>query len=132
MMLLYAHSGIRYLVLLLGAATLLYAMYGVATNRDYDRRMRVLAGLFAGSVHLNVLLGLGLIFMGTFYPALIGHVFMMIGAAVVAQLVPSVMKRRPMEERTFLPHVINSLVALGLVVGGITAIGRPIFGSGVS
>lgn len=128
----HAHSGIRYLVLLFGAATLLYAMYGVATGRTYDKPMRVLAALFAGSLHLNVLLGLGLIFMGTFYPALIGHVFMMVAAAVVAQIVPSVMRRRPVEERTWLPHVVSTLVALALVVWGILAIGRPIFGSAYS
>ena len=128
----YAHSGIRYLVLLFGAATLLYAIYGVATGRQYDKRMRVVSVLFAGSLHLNVLLGLGLIFMGQFYPALIGHVFMMVGAAVVAQIVPSVMRRRVEEERTYLPHVVNTLIAMALVVGGIMAIGRPIFGSAYS
>lgn len=128
----YAHSGIRYLVLLFGAATLLYAAYGVVTRRSYDKRMRVLAALFAGSLHLNVLMGLGLIFMGTFYPSLIGHVIMMVGAAVVAQIVPSVMRRRPEEERTFVPHVVNTVVALALVIGGIMAIARPIFGSAYS
>jgi hypothetical protein len=128
----YAHSGIRYLALLFGVLTLLYAMYGTVAGRPYDKRMRVLSVLFAGSVHLNVLLGLGLIFMGTFYPQLIGHLFMMIGAAVVAQIVPSVMKRRPVEERTYLPHVVNSLVTLGLIVGGILAINRPVLGSGLS
>jgi len=129
-MLFYAHSGVRYLVLLFGAAALLYAIAGVASGRAYDKRMRVLGGLFAGSLHLNVLLGLGLIFTGMFYAQLIGHIFMMVGAAVVAQIVPSVMKRRPMEERTYLPHVVNTLVAIGLVVGGIMAIGRPLVGSG--
>lgn len=128
----YAHSGIRYLVLLFGAATLLYAMYGVASGRPYDKPMRVLSVLFAGSLHLNVLLGFGLIFMGTFYPALIGHIFMMVTAAVVAQIVPSVMRRRPVEERSWLPHVVSTLVALALVVTGIMAIGRPVFGSAYS
>jgi len=129
-MLYYAHSGVRYLVLLFGAAALLYAIFGVVSGRAYDARMRVLGGLFAGSLHLNVLLGLGLIFTGMFYSQLIGHIFMMVAAAVVGQIVPSVMKRRPMEERTYLPHVVNTLVAVGLVVGGIMAIGRPIVGSG--
>jgi xanthine/uracil permease len=128
----YAHSGIRYLVLLFGAATLLYALFGVATGRPYDKRIRILAALFAGSLHLNLLLGFGLIFMGSFYPSLIGHVIMMVGAAVVAQIVPSVMRRRPEEERTFLPHAVNALIALALVIGGIMAIARPIFGSAYS
>ncbi|MDT8368753.1 MAG: hypothetical protein RQ745_06070 [Longimicrobiales bacterium] len=128
----YAHSGIRYLVLLFGLLTLLYAIYGVVTNRDHDKPMRILSGLFAGSLQLNVLLGLGLIFTGTFYPALIGHIFMMVAAAVVAQIVPSVMRRRPPEARTFLPYVVNTLVALGLVAGGIVSIGRTVLGSALS
>ena len=125
----YAHSGLRYLVLLAGVLTLFYALYGTFTGRPYDRAMRVLSVLFAGFTHLNVLLGLGLIFTGTFYPALIGHIFMMVMAAVVIQIVPSVMKRRPIEERSYLPHVISTLVGLGLIVGGIMAIGRTVLGS---
>lgn len=128
----YAHSGIRYLVLLAGVLTLLYAMYGTFTGRPYDRAMRILSVSFAGFAHLNVLLGLGLLFTGTFYPALIGHIFMMIAAAVVIQIVPSVMKRRPVEERSYLPHVVSTLVGLGLIAGGIMSIGRSILGSAIS
>lgn len=132
MILVYAHSGLRYLVLLAGVLVLGYALYGAATRREYDKPMRVLGGIFAGSLHLNLLLGLALLFTGRFSPQLIGHIFMMVFAAVAAQLVPSVMKRRPMAERTYLPHAIGAVVALALVVGGIMAIGRPIFGSAYS
>ena len=54
----------------------------------------------------------------------------MIGAAVVAQIVPSVMRRRPMEERTFMPHVVNVAAALALMIFGILSIpGASIVGS---
>lgn len=129
MILVYAHSGLRYLVLLAGVLAVGYALFGAFTKRDYDKTMRVLGGIFAGSLHLTVLVGVALLFTGRFYPQLIGHVFMMVFAAIAAQLVPSVMKRRPMEERTYLPHAVGAIVALALVVGGIMAIGRPIFGS---
>lgn len=124
--LLHAHSGIRYLVVLFGVATLVYAIYGAATRKPYDKRMRVLGSLFAGSMHLNILLGLGLIMMGRFYPQLAGHIFMMISAAVAAQIVPSVMRRRPEEERSYLPYAVSAVIAFGLLWGGVQAIERPL------
>ena len=35
--LLNAHSGLRYLILLAGVLTVLYAVYGVASTRTYDK-----------------------------------------------------------------------------------------------
>ena len=129
MILVYAHSGLRYLVLLFGVLTVGYALYGAVTRREYDNRMRVIAGLFAMSMHTTVLVGFALLFTGRFFPALMGHIMMMIFAAVAGQIVPSVMRRRPMEERTWLPHAVGALLALALVIGGIMSIGRPIIGS---
>lgn len=125
-MLFYAHSGIRYLALLFGVAVLVWALYGALAKRPYDKPMRILAGLFAGTLHLQILLGLGMVMTGRFYPQLIGHIFMMVFAAVAAQVVPSVMRRRPDEERTYWPHVVGTLVALALVYGGVAAIQRPL------
>jgi two-component system, OmpR family, sensor histidine kinase KdpD len=45
-------------------------------------------------------------------------------AAVAATVVPAIMKRRDPASRTYLPHVIATLVALALIVMGIMAIGR--------
>jgi hypothetical protein len=129
MILVYAHSGIRYLVVLAGIAVILFALAGIVGKKPYDPRMRVLSGLFAMFMHLNVLLGLALLFTRPFAPYLIGHISLMIFAAVTAQVVPSVMRRRPMEERTWLPHLVSAVIALGLVVAGLMAIGAPIFGS---
>ncbi|HSM05196.1 MAG TPA: hypothetical protein VK858_11235 [Longimicrobiales bacterium] len=129
MILLYAHSGIRYLVLLTGVAVVLFALAGVVGRKPYDPRMRVLSGVFAMFMHLNVLLGLALLFTRPFAPYLIGHISLMIFAAVAAQVVPSVMRRRPVEERTWMPHLVGAAVALGLVVAGLMAIQAPLFGS---
>lgn len=130
MMLYYAHSGIRYLVLLAAFAALAYAIYGMVARRPYDQRMRKLGGIFAGLIHLQILLGVGVLFTGRFYPALGGHVILMVFAAVAAQVVPSVMRRRPMEERTYAPHLIGTLAALAFIVAGILAIpGGQVFGS---
>lgn len=121
-MLYMAHAGLRYLILVAGLAVLVRAVHGMATGARYDKAMRVLGGVFAGLIHLQVLLGFGLLFTRQFYPALMGHLMLMILAAVVAQIVPSVMRRRPEAERTFAPHLVGTLVALLLIVAGIRAI----------
>ncbi|MGD2070168.1 MAG: hypothetical protein PVI57_15950 [Gemmatimonadota bacterium] len=121
-MILAVHSGLRYLILLLGLAVLAYAVYGLVAKRDFDETMRKLGGFFAISMHLNLLVGVGVLFTGQFYPQLAGHIFMMVFAAAAAQIVPSVMKKRPMEERTYAPYVVSTVIAIGLVWGGLAAI----------
>lgn len=123
-----AHSGVRYLVLLFGVACALYALFGWATGRRYDRAMRVLASIFAGTLHLQILLGVAVIFARGFYPALMGHILTMVIAAAVVQLPVSVMRRRPEDRRTYPPHAVSSLIALALVWAGLAAIGRPLIG----
>lgn len=120
----YAHSGLRYLVLLAGVLTLGYALYGAVTKRTYDRTMFGLARAFAGLTHFQVLVGIALLFTQPFYPALIGHVMPMVFAAVVVAVAPAVMRRRDPASRTWLPHVVTTLLALALMVLGIIAIGR--------
>jgi 4-amino-4-deoxy-L-arabinose transferase-like glycosyltransferase len=126
-MLFYAHSGLRYLVLLAGLATLVYALAGIIVRAPYKRPMRILSTIFAGTLHLQVVMGLALLFTGRFYPQLIGHIFLMVLAAVAAQVVPSIMRRRPEEQRSYLPHAVSAIVALGLIYFGVVAIGRGLF-----
>jgi heme A synthase len=126
--LLHAHSGLRYLVLLAGIAAFFYALLFVIQKRPYDRSLRVSAAAFAGLLHLQVLLGFVLLVSGRFSPALIGHIFMMLAAAVAAQLPLSVMRRRPPEARTAMPHVVGSAVALVLIWMGVLSIGRSLLG----
>lgn len=133
-MLLHAHSGLRYLVLLLGVLALIYALYGLATRRPYDRPMHILGMSFAGTLHLQVVLGFLVLFAVVgrdFHPILIGHIFMMLLAAAAVQVPLSVMKRRPMEERAYLPLVIGFTLGMLFIVGGIMAIGRSVFGSSI-
>jgi hypothetical protein len=123
-----AHSGLRYLILLGGVLTVLYATYGVVSGRSYDKRMRILSSSFVGTIHLQLLLGLALLFSGRFQPAVTGHIFMMLFAAAAAQVPVSVMRRRPEELKSYLPHAIGAIAALALIAAGIMAIGRPIVG----
>ena len=127
-MLIHAHSGFRYLVLLMGIVVIAYAAYGLATKAEYGKQMRVLSAIFVGVLDLTVLLGFIMLFTGMFYPQLGGHIVMMILAAVVAHVVHAVMKRKPPEEQTFTPHIVGTLIVLACVVAGIMAIGRPIVG----
>jgi hypothetical protein len=129
-MLFYAHSGVRFLVLLAGVLTLGYAVFGVATRRPYDPMMLRLSRIFMGSLHLQVVLGIAMLLSGRFYPALIGHIVLMVFAAVVATLVPAVMRRRDPAARTWVPHLIGTLVVLVLIWLGIMAIGRSPLGMG--
>ena len=120
----YAHSGLRYLVLLAGVLTLGYALYGAVAGRTYDRTMFRLARAFSGLTHLQLLLGIALLFAQPFYPALIGHIMPMVFAAVAATIGPAVMRRREPAARTWIPHVVTTVLALALMVLGIIAIGR--------
>ena len=128
-MILAAHSGFRYLVLLLGIVVIGYALYGVATKRPYDKTMRILSAAFTGVLDLTALVGLATLMFGvSFYPRLSGHIVMMIFAVVIAHVISVVMKRRPVEERTYMPHVVGTVIILALLSAGIMAIGRPIVG----
>lgn len=126
-MILYAHSGFRYLVLLLGVLVVAYATYGLATRRPYDKTMRILAAAFTGAIDLTAVLGLTTLLLSVgFYPQLGGHIVTMVLAAVVAHVVYGVMKRRPQEKRTYTPHIVGTLIVLGIIVTGILAIGRSV------
>jgi hypothetical protein len=127
-MLLSAHSGLRYLVLLLGVAVIAYAAYGLATKRPYDQRMRMLGAAFVGTLDLTVLFGLATLVTGRFYPQLGGHIVMMALAVAVAHIVSVVIRKRPPEQRTYLPHIVSALIVLAIISFGILAIGRPIVG----
>lgn len=127
-MLLHAHSGLRYLVYLAALALVVYSVYGMITGRPYDKRMRVLSAVFTGLLDLMILVGVALLFTGMFRPQLGGHIVMMVLAAAVAHIVHGVMKRRPQEKQSYAPHVVGTLVAMGLIAAGILAIGRPLVG----
>ena len=124
-----AHSGLRYLVLLAAVIALVALGIGLASGRAAPRG-RVFALAFTGLLDLQVLLGLGLVIGGIFYGALMGHIVMMVLAAVVAHA-SSIMARRSGddERRATRLRFIGVVVALVLIVGGIMAIGRSVIGS---
>ncbi len=128
-MLFAAHSGIRFLVLAVGLFALLYATVGLLGKREYSSAMARLASAFAGLIHLQLLVGIGVLFVRPFHTQLIGHLFMMLAAAVVAQFTSSVVKRRPPDKKSYGPHLVGAVLALLFMTTGILAIGRGVFQS---
>lgn len=122
----YAHSGLRYLVLLMGLVVMLHAAFRLARGRGYDDNARRLAAIFSGVVDVQVLLGIILVFTRPFYPALIGHIVLMLSAAVVAHLPVVINKRRPESKQSIGLQLALTGLALLLMTAGILAIGRGI------
>ncbi len=120
------HSHTRYLVLLVGALTVLYALFGLVTRRRFDTFGGVLLRIFAGVIDLQVLLGVLTLITRHFFPALIGHLTMMIAAAAVAHLAAIRLKRSPEMERSYGMLLAAGLIPLALIVAGILAIHRAI------
>lgn len=126
-MLFHAHSGIRYLVLLVGVAAFAYAVFGLATDRRYDRGMRILSAGFVGLLDVQIFLGIALLIFGRgFQMSIVGHIVMTVFAAAIVHVVSAVMKRRDPEDRSYGPQALGIAVALLLIAGGIMAIGRSV------
>ncbi|HEU0012648.1 MAG TPA: hypothetical protein VFQ45_03155 [Longimicrobium sp.] len=124
-----AHSGVRYLVLLAAVAAIAAFAYFWSTGREYGRSSRIAARLFTGVLDLQVLLGIGVILTGTWYARLMGHVGMMVGAAIAAHAL-LVLGRKRAERDAKRAHALSLagvVLALALIVGGIMAIGRGVF-----
>ncbi|MET0402104.1 MAG: hypothetical protein ABW123_06850 [Cystobacter sp.] len=118
-----AHSGLRYLVLLMGLVALVYFVIGLATRRPVDKKVRILGSSFAGLLDTQVLLGIILVGAGwPFRPMVWGHLTLMLLAAVVAHVLLVINRKRP--QPGFLLPLIAVAGALLLVLVGILAIGR--------
>ncbi len=120
-----AHSGFRYLVLLVGLAALI-----VSLVKGKDDLAGKVMGAFVGLVDLQVLMGLLLLTQIPFYGQLMGHVALMFAAVFAAHGFSVAAKKKPEGQQGML-RVAGVVVTLGLIVMGIMAIGRPILGSSI-
>jgi hypothetical protein len=123
----YAHSGLRYLVLLVGLVALAYFVWGLATRRAAGRGVRALGAAFGGLLDLQVLLGLVMLVLGRYYPQLIGHIVMMVLAAGAVHGTLAVNRRRPVPG--WVLPLVGVALGLVLIIGGIMAIQRTPFSS---
>lgn len=119
---LHAHSALRYLVLGLGLACLVFFTLGLTQKRPYTKTSQIFVTIFAGLTHLQATIGLGLVAMGFYYPRLIGHIVMMLAAAVSLQVL--LIRNRKSGAPGYKLPLIGIVVALLLMTGGTFAIGR--------
>jgi heme A synthase len=125
----HAHSGLRYLVLLAGFVALVVTALGVFGRKPYERPSRIAMAVFTGVLDLQVLLGIVMVVLGCFYPALMGHLMMMVLAAIAAHALSIFARKQADGKRAHTIALVGVVLALGLIVGGISAIGRTPFGS---
>ena len=116
------HSGLRYLVLLGGVVALAYYAFGIATRRSPARVARAVGASFVGLLDLQILVGLALVLSGRWSPVVIGHLVMMLLAAITAHGLFVISRRSARPGFGLLLTAVA--VALLLIVGGIFAIGR--------
>ncbi len=121
----YAHSGLRYLVLLVGFVALAFFAFGLATKRPAGKDVRILGAAYVGLMDLQTLLGIIMVVMGRYYPALIGHMVLMLIAVALTHVLLVVNRKRP--QPGFLLPLIAVVASLVLIAGGIMAIGRGLF-----
>ena len=124
----HAHSGLRFLVLLAAAVSLAVLGYGLATGRR-PAATRAVTASFTGLLDLQILLGIGLALGGMLTPRATGHLAMMVLALVVAHGASIIAGKAADDRREMLVRFIGVVLTLGLIVGGIMAIGRGVFGS---
>lgn len=127
----YAHSGLRYLVLLAAVVAISYYVYALVDRRPVDRGARVLGAVFVGVLDLQILLGLVLMATGIYYGALIGHLVLMLVAAAVAHGSGVAARRAEGPRRYHAIRLVGVATATVLVILGIMAIGRDVFGTGL-
>lgn len=125
-MLFQAHSGLRYLVLLGALVALVLLALVRFGGRPLGGGARASSAIFTGLLDLQVLLGLGVLATRPYYPALIGHIVMMVLALAAAHGLRVGAKRAATEERRVTLLLVAVVLPLVLVVGGILAIGRPL------
>jgi hypothetical protein len=90
-----------------------------------------LSSAFTFSLYLQIVLGFVLIFGTTnrFFDRYLGlHMLLSMAAAALAQMTYTANRRRPREERTYSTHVWGVGLSLALVLAGILAIRRSVFG----
>lgn len=124
----HAHSGLRYLVLLAAIVAIVVLAYALATGRSVRAAQRT-ASVYTGLLDLQIVIGIALVFMGLFPDAVIGHLAMMLLAAVVVHATAIFGRRASNERRELAFRLGGVVVSLVLIVGGIMAIGRSVLGS---
>lgn len=127
--LLHAHSGIRYLILLVSIVVIIKSLIGWLGNTSYSKLDKALAPSFVGLMHLQLLLGLILYFISPLVTYNMGdkisrywsveHIAMMILAVAAAQIGRSISKKANDDQVKFRFQTIFFGIALLLILVGL-------------
>jgi len=126
-----AHSGLRYLVLLAALVAAGVMLTGFLSRRPWGRPSRISLAVFTGLLDVQILLGIAMVAMGRFYPSLMGHIVMMLLAAVAAHGLSVTARKQADGRRAHSLGLIGVVLALLFIVLGITAIDRGVLESRV-
>lgn len=121
-MLFYAHSGLRFLVLLSGAIAAAVLLWGWRSGRPLAGQSRAATAVFVGTLDLQILLGIATVLTGPWYGALMGHLVMMIAAAIAAHGITAYGRKQADARRAHLVTLVGVVLALLLILGGIMSI----------
>lgn len=121
-LLFYAHSGLRFLVLLAGVLAIGVLVWGISGRRPYEGQSRAITTVFIGVLDLQIVLGLLLIFTRPWYGELMGHLVMMIAAAFAAHGLTVYARKQTDARRSHTIALAGVALALLLLVGGIMSI----------
>ncbi|MEX2534886.1 MAG: hypothetical protein WD273_04720 [Trueperaceae bacterium] len=130
------HNLLRWVVLLGGVAALVLALRGLLTSARWTGRERGISAAFAGSLHLQVLVGIVLYLvsplvrggMSDFGVAmgndtvrffLVEHGLIMILAAVAAQVGSSMARHANNDRASYLRATVGFAIAMALILYGI-------------
>jgi heme A synthase len=125
----YAHSGLRYLVLLAALAALVVLARGLSGSRPYDGAARRVTAIYTGTLHLQVLVGILLVILGRWYPAVMGHLIMNLLAVVAVTLLGAWAKHGEDAGQSYKYAFAGVALSLLLLFAGIASIGRHPFQS---
>ena len=120
----HAHSGLRFLVLLAALVALVIQATGAFGGRPDVRVSRISLRAFTGLLDLQILLGIAMVALGCLYGALMGHMAMMVLAAVAVHGCVAYARKQPDPRRAHTISLVGIVLALALIAGGIAAIGR--------
>jgi hypothetical protein len=121
-LLLAAHSGFRYIVLLAALAGLIQAV--VAGRRGYDRAGLAMLRVYVVVLDIQLMLGILVLLTHRFVPALVGHLVLMLGAIAIAHVARVRLGRRLGEAGVYRVQLGVFALTLVMIAAGIVAIGR--------
>jgi hypothetical protein len=126
-MLFYAHSGLRFLVLVAAVIAAAVLLWKWRSGVPFDGQSRAATAVFMGTLDLQVVLGILTVLVRPWYGALIGHLVMMIAAAAAAHAITAYGRKQADAKRAHIVSFVGVVLALLLILGGIMAIRPSLF-----